>query len=75
MLSPLSTKPQIFKIRVPGAVEVHLAINKKDWRKMSRSTDDPHTYQIETTVPANASAAIIVRRPGPGKDYTTLLEY
>jgi len=72
---PIPTgRPTSFRIRVPGAAEVNLVIDRR-WQELSRVPGQDHLFSLTATVPPGASAVLAAKPPGNDAGHQTLVSF
>jgi len=66
-------KPLVFKVRLQGAHDVHLAIGKQPWLKMQPDPADADLYQIRTSVPAGQRVRLNAKATPDANSYDTVI--
>ncbi len=80
LISPLylplpPEKPLLFKVRLPGARNVSLAIGDAPWLRFQPNPDDEDVYQIETSLPAGEYVRLNARTNPAEKQYDTVIGF
>jgi len=72
---PIATgRPTSFRIRVPGASEVNLVIDKR-WQKLRPVAGQDDLFELSAAIPQGAWALLVAKPPGSDGGHQTLLSF